>query len=240
MATHAKFLFDTVFGGHDAGAQAPAEPVFRADDVEAARLEAYQRGLIEGRQAALAEASSNAQSNLAQIAQHAEHIAADLSRERERMEAEATGLALAAARCLAPALIAREPHEELIALFRDCIANLTSAPHLVIRVPGGNLAELRQNLEKIAFQAGHDGRIIVLEEDGIGPGDCRIEWADGGIARSSSDLTRAICDIVARRHGPAAILAVEPDLAAAAADMPQPPLETRPGSEAAAIQGDDQ
>jgi flagellar assembly protein FliH len=39
---------------------------------------------------------------------------------------------------------------------------------------------------------------VVLAEPHIAPGDCRIEWADGGINRDSSAADAAIGEAVAR------------------------------------------
>ena len=38
--------------------------------------------------------------------------------------------------------------------------------------------------------AGLDSRLVVLAEPEIAPGDCRIEWADGGIDRDSAAIER--------------------------------------------------
>ena len=41
-------------------------------------------------------------------------------------------------------------------------------------------------------------RLVVLAEPEIAPGDCRIEWADGGIRRESAATEQAIEEAVAR------------------------------------------
>jgi flagellar assembly protein FliH len=37
-----------------------------------------------------------------------------------------------------------------------------------------------------------------MSEDGLAPGDCRIEWADGGVSRDEAATLTVIDDAVAR------------------------------------------
>ena len=39
---------------------------------------------------------------------------------------------------------------------------------------------------------GFDGKIVILAEDGMVDGDCRLEWADGGVERSAAKLSAQI------------------------------------------------
>jgi flagellar assembly protein FliH len=51
----------------------------------------------------------------------------------------------------------------------------------------------------LAERAGFAGRLVVLGEDGIAAGDCRIEWADGGIVRDREKALAAIEAAIERR-----------------------------------------
>jgi flagellar assembly protein FliH len=72
-------------------------------------------------------------------------------------------------------------------------------PHLVIRLRADDAEALRKRLEPIAERAGFSGRIVVLGEDGMAAGDCRIEWADGGIVRDREKAAAAIEAAIDRR-----------------------------------------
>ena len=50
----------------------------------------------------------------------------------------------------------------------------------------------------IARAHGFEGRLVVLGEPGIAVGDCRIEWADGGVNRDNAATDAAIGEAVAR------------------------------------------
>lgn len=203
MAAHAKFLFDTDFEQCRVMAAPPSRAKSElAEQIARARQEGYRDGLTAGRAEATREAEAHSNALLARLAGSAEALAADLETERENLRGEAAHLALAMARALAPALIAREPHGELLALFDECIANLSAAPHLAVRVPETDLAALREKLEETAYRTGYDGRIVVIADDALGEGDCRIEWADGGVARGRARLEASLAEAVARRYGP--------------------------------------
>src|SRR5581483_3529921 len=98
----------------------------------------------------------------------------------------------AVARKLAPTLIAREPFAEIAALASDCFRQLVTAPHIVVRVNDTVYATAKEKLEEIARGCSFEGRLVVLAEADIAMGDCRIEWADGGINRDNTSAEAAI------------------------------------------------
>ena len=56
-------------------------------------------------------------------------------------------------------------------------------------------------LARLTREAGFAGRIVVLGEPDIRPGDARIEWADGGIVIDRAALDRSIDDVIAEALG---------------------------------------
>ena len=52
--------------------------------------------------------------------------------------------------------------------------------------------------KQIAQLHGFEGRLVVLAEPGMALGDCRIEWADGGLARDRAATEAAIGEAVGR------------------------------------------
>jgi flagellar assembly protein FliH len=115
-----------------------------------------------------------------------------------RLETEAVAVAVAVAGKLAPALIAREPFAEVAALASNCFRHLVATPHVVVRVHDSLHTTARQKLEDIVRDCGLASRLVVLAEPEIAPGDCRIEWADGGITRESAATEQAIEEAVTR------------------------------------------
>ena len=194
MSAPVKFLFEDDFAS---GHGAPRATVARAAHEAAlkrAEAEAYQNGLaaaearIEGRAAAACE----------RIAQGVAALAQGLAAIEARLEAESVEVAVAVARKLAPHLIAAEPMAEIAALAAGCFRQLLAAPHVVVRIAEAVYENAHARLEEIARLHGFDGRLVVLAEPGMALGDCRIEWADGGLARDRAATEAAIGEAVGR------------------------------------------
>ena len=61
-----------------------------------------------------------------------------------------------------------------------------ATPHVVVRINDALYAQAQTKLAEIAREIGFDGRLLVLAEPDIAVGDCRIEWADGGMMRDQA------------------------------------------------------
>jgi flagellar assembly protein FliH len=197
LSALAKFLFDTDFGDVK-----EAPPKVATEDHEAAIAAAEQRGYQRGLTAAEAQARTEAERRTAiayeRIGSVLTGIAAEMKAIEGRLEAEAVEVAVAVASKLAPALVAREPLAEIAALATECFNAFLAAPHVVVRVNNELYAATRERLEEIARGRGFEGRLVVLGEAEIALGDCRIEWADGGVVRSQAAVASAVDDLVGR------------------------------------------
>jgi flagellar assembly protein FliH len=189
----AKFMFD-----QDFAAVREAKPAAH----EAAVNEADAIGHARGFAAAMAEARAGAEHSsaaaLERIAAMLEEFKQELAAAEARFETEAVAVAVAIAKKLAPALIEREPVAEIAALVSDCFRHLVAAPHLVVRVSEAQQGSVGQAIEEIARQRGVASHLVVLAEPEIATGDCRIEWADGGVRRDRAATEATIDEAVSR------------------------------------------
>jgi flagellar assembly protein FliH len=197
MTARAKFLFDADFGR----VKAPP-PQITPNEHQAAVAAAEQRGYERGVASAEAQARSEAERRTAaayeRIAGALAGLAVEMRAIEGRLEAEAVEVAVAVASRLSSALIAREPLAEIAALATECFGAVVAAPHAVVRVHNELYPATRERLEQIARARGFEGRLVVLGETDIALGDCRIEWADGGVIRERGAVETAINDLVAR------------------------------------------
>ncbi len=207
MTATAKFMFDVDFGS----APKAVQPTISATQHEAEVAEAEMRGYRNGMNAAEAQARTEAERRLAgafeHIASGLDQLRGSLKAVEDRFEAEAVEVALAVGKKLAATLISREPFAEAAALADNCFRELLAAPHIVVRVNGALYTAAKTKLEEIAQARGFEGRLVVMAEPDIEPGDCRIEWADGGLKRDRAATERAISEAVeryvaSRRGGP--------------------------------------
>jgi flagellar assembly protein FliH len=191
-----KFLFDLDFSAPDAGRERAATPAEIARQVADAEARAYRAGYEAALHEAKVESDRRAASAFEQIGSAIQAIAARMSEVENRMTAEAVEVAVAAARQLAGELVAADPLANIESLVADCFRHLVSTPHLVIRINERLYEAAQPSFEHLAKQSGFQGRLIVLAEPDIEAGDCRIEWADGGVVRERAAIDARIIELV--------------------------------------------
>lgn len=196
MTTPSKFMFDLDFA-----APKVANTIPLADhhtQLTEAESRGYAKGFAAGQQEAEAQTARRLAQVLERVAQTLATIVGGLQAVEMRLEAEAVEVATAVARKLASELVAREPLVEIERLVRDCFRQLSTTPHVVVRVSEDLYPHIVEKLDGIANESGFQGRLVVLAESDIRDGDCRIEWADGGVIRDTARTEAAIAENVGR------------------------------------------
>jgi flagellar assembly protein FliH len=198
MAAPAKFMFDMDFSAPDRMRERPATPAEIAQKIAAAEARAYRDGFDAAQREAKAESDRRSALALEEIGINIKGIAQRFSGIETRMETEAVDVAVAVARKLCSTLIAAEPLGEITALVKDCFSHLVSTPHLVVRINESLYEAAHERIERMAKQSGFEGRLVILAEPEIGTGDCRIEWADGGVVLERAAIETKIDELVGR------------------------------------------
>jgi flagellar assembly protein FliH len=194
VAAKAKFLFDLDLAPGAVSAE-------QAQKLAEAESRGFRDGFAAAEKEAVAAAERRTAAAFEQIGDTLDRIARELAALERRVESEAVELAVAVARKLAPELILREPFTEIAALATDCFKQLAAHPHVVVRVNDALHERAHEQLTEIARRCGFEGRLVVLAEPEITLGDCRIEWADGGVARDQAKTNTAISNAVGRYLG---------------------------------------
>ena len=217
MAKMEKFLFDTEFevGGEDCDKEEVDEvdeapdpntlPRYSEDEIQAALKQVRKESRSDGHAIGLAEARMEAATfaslELVKIGKQIERLAAAEANNINMARYEATRLALSIGRRLANVLIERHPLEFAEEMITETLDHMTEAlreSKITIRV-SPNLAEpLTSHIGTITEKIGFTGQMIILEEQGFGAGDCRVEWANGGAERLMTDIDSWIEDAVGR------------------------------------------
>jgi flagellar assembly protein FliH len=198
MAAPAKFLFDMDFSAPDRMRERPATPAEIAQKVAAAEARAYRDGYDAAQREAKAESDRRSAAALEEIGVNIKSIAQRFSGIETRMETEAVDVAVAVARKLCSTLIAAEPLSEIIGLVKDCFSHLVATPHLVVRINEALYDTAHERIERLAKQSGFEGRLVILAEPEIATGDCKIEWADGGVVLEREAIEAKINELVGR------------------------------------------
>jgi flagellar assembly protein FliH len=198
MAAPAKFLFDMDFSAPDRTRERPATPAEIAQKIASAEARAYRDGFDAAMREAKAESDRRTALALEEIGVGIQAIVAHFSGIAKRMETEAVDVAVAVARKLCSELIAAEPLGEITGLVRDCFSHLVSTPHLVVRINESLYETAHERIDRLAKQSGFEGRLVILAEPEIETGDCKIEWADGGVVLERAAIEAKISELVGR------------------------------------------
>jgi flagellar assembly protein FliH len=195
MKASAKYLFNEDFSGGQKPTISMVEHERRRADAES---QAYRKGFTAGEAKAKTEASEHVATVLGVIADSLDRLHRALTGIEARFESEAIEVAVAVAGKLAPELIAREPMAEISALATECFRHLVATPNVEVRVGADIYDAAKHELEQIARDRGFEGRLFVQSDGTMAGGDCRIEWADGGVVRDRDTIQSTIDDVVAR------------------------------------------
>ncbi len=194
------FKFDTVFdstGGID-------DPLARTrarhseEVLEQARAEAHAEGEAAGREAAFSSLERGVADSLATIVETLATLDGRHRSALEEIRGDAARLAHQLAAKLAPALVRRVPVEEILALVAECLARMPMEPRIVLRVEEALVQQVADRIDEVAERAGFSGTVVLLGEPTLGPGECRVEWPDGGAERDPRALAAEFEDIVER------------------------------------------
>ncbi|MDQ8728138.1 FliH/SctL family protein [Bradyrhizobium sp. LHD-71] len=196
MGAPAKFLFDQDFSSTARGDNANAAELARK--LAEAEARGARAGYAAGQADAAAEIVRRNAAAIESIARTLGAIATRLQTAEARIEIEAVDIAVAVARKLCNELTSREPLAELTALVTDCLRQLVSTPHLVVRINDALYDDARIRIEGLAKQSGFEGRLVILSDPDVANGDCRLEWADGGISSDRNTTETKIAELVGR------------------------------------------
>jgi flagellar assembly protein FliH len=198
MGAPAKFLFDQDFSVPDKARERAASAKEITEQVAAAEARGYRTGFEAAQREAKAESDRRSALALEEIGTGIRTIAGGFSGIEARLETEAVEVAVAVARKLCNELVAGEPLAEVTALVSDCFRHLVSTPHLVVRINDQLYDTARERIEAMAKQNGFQGRLVILAAPEIATGDCRIEWADGGMVLERAAIEAKINELVGR------------------------------------------
>jgi flagellar assembly protein FliH len=185
-----KYLFDCDFRDPGGGAKNLAA-------LQEAEQRGFAQGVAEGRRQGAAEAEAQLAAALRRLADTAGSLLSGLDARQAQMEEEALAFGSALGRKLAGRALAAQPLDAITEAARASFQHLRGVPHLVIRVNEALVEAVESRMQRIARDQGYEGRLVVMGEPDIAPGNGRIEWADGGIVRDQARIEAAVDDALA-------------------------------------------
>lgn len=212
-----RFMFTVDFGDARNLSDRPPEPTFSADELKAARDVSRAEGMDAGRREAMGSIERRSADALEAIARGLAAAAAERAEALGRIERQAIQLCTGLMHKLFPEYQRRHGAQEVESLVRESLRIMVDEPRVVVRLSDANLDALQQRIKGAAAAAGFAGKIVLVGDEAVPPGDCAIEWADGGAERNG-DRVWAEIDAVVRR-----MIETPPEAApAGAAPGPEP------------------
>ncbi|WP_309645087.1 flagellar assembly protein FliH [Phenylobacterium sp.] len=176
-APHPRFGFDTVFDGAGDVAYAPPRPkrLFTLEEVEHARAGAF----AEGEQQALASMAALQAQALSQIAGSVGAALPKLAGVAHDHRLGSAELALACAKAIADAALARFPEAPIRAAMENLAREIEAAPRLMVAAAPELAEGLQAVLEEAAQAIGYAGAIQVRSTPGMAPAAFTLDFGDG-------------------------------------------------------------
>lgn len=215
MAALRKFTFDRVFdrpatpvpdpaapdmleAAPETAPEAPAAPTFSAEEMTAAREEAY----AQGREIGIKEISESLERETRDVLAGVENALRELMWSQSSIETRATEdsvrVALTAIRRLFPSLAQRDPLSEIENVIGQAMAVVQGEASLNIYVNDRLADAVSARIRALAAASGFENRITVQPLASIASGDVRVEWNKGGLARDMATIEKTVEEILKR------------------------------------------
>lgn len=214
MQLSQKFLFDRDFDlekakqkqlEEEAAAQEaeliveqPIEVTYTQEELDLARHEGFQQGLLEGTSKAEENQNKIIIGLLDRVGQKL-HL---LLEQDEMREKQSKTLALQATlhivKTFWPKLQNSFSTQELNDFIAQSLAENSSETRIVLRVNDTELDLVAGMLPRIKELQGFQGKVITLSDDNVMAGDCKIEWADGGAEKLSRHTMQQVEGLIER------------------------------------------
>lgn len=175
-----RFRFDTEFDAAGAATAPVSRPkrLFPAEEVEQIRAAAY----AEGERAALAGVAAQQAAALSQIASACGQALPRLAEVAHEHRVGSAALAIACARAIADAALARFPEAPVLAALESLAREIDGQPRLVVTADPTLAAALQATLDDAARGLGFEGAVVVKADGAFGPHAFILDFGDGQAA----------------------------------------------------------
>ncbi|WP_375176151.1 hypothetical protein [Pseudooceanicola sp.] len=164
--------------------------------VNRARQDAYEDGRMSGRTEASVEAAESVAARAADalvvLAPQLRQILDQADRHQASLEYQLLDYVLTVFRQLAPELMTETALIRTEAEIKKAIRMAMGASYLRIRVPADLAGDLTEGIEQQIEASGFQGRVHIQTDSRMSAGDTRVEWDNGLMEFSLSEL----CDTV--------------------------------------------
>lgn len=170
-------------------------------EFEGAKAESFAEGVRAGK----AEAHEEQLATLLLLMERVGATIQGLSKTTAAKQQQTADVVAQAIKAIAqkalPYYLEQQGFAEIEKLVVDTLHQLKEEPRLVIRVADRHLDDCIKHLNEVAAKAAYEGKLVVLADSSLGPSDCRVEWADGGLERLENNLWASVDQALNHRIG---------------------------------------
>ena len=213
MSPPEKFLFNVSFDEADiaraeaelkAEEEAAAEaervveelPSFSEEEMEAARRDGFDAGKAEG----IREAGDAVETQISDSLNHMRGQFQSLFEAQTKANAalfdDSINIAVAIARKCFPHLNETHAPRLIEDMMRQVLAEIIEEPRALVYVHQDLVEPLNERVSNVAETANFEGQILILEDEKMPLGDCRITWSSGSAERDMASIWQQVDEIV--------------------------------------------
>lgn len=222
---HKKFLFEESFD--DARPMTmeddPNDMVFNKTQLDQATAQAFAEGKAAGIEEAKASFEKRTNDTCEHIASQIQMLLSNYGADIDDITEKSTGMVLFSLRKLVPELFARNAVNHIEGAVRQCFEFALEMPRLTIRIHSDVADEVEKRLLALIGKNGYAGKIVIQGDSSLTPGDCRIEWGNGGLENMPSESWNHIEQLLAASIPPEKVATIPTPT-----DPEPPPLEAAP------------
>jgi flagellar assembly protein FliH len=175
-----------------AEANPSAQPKYTENDLESAKSDAFQRGQQHGQEESKKVIETVLVSLVERTLSAVQVLLANEMHRDEIVTQTALRVAMGSIKKFLPRIIQLHGIEIVEKTLRETLANNPDEMRIVLRVHDSILDLVVKRLPQIKEQEAFAGKIIVIADETVQEGDCKLEWADGGLERMSSGLAQRL------------------------------------------------
>jgi flagellar assembly protein FliH len=179
----------------------PPVPTFSEEELIASREEGFKAGKDEGAREAMEDSSRVLAEILQNVGAQISKLIANQTKTIILSEEAAIEVAMAVTKKLFPSLQEEHSFNEVLGAIKGSFENLLDEPKITVRAAPEYKEDITNEMNTLADDFGFEGKIVVIADENMNPGDCRIEWDSGGAERKVDTIWREIDEIVERNGG---------------------------------------
>jgi len=177
----------------------PPPPIFNETQLKAAERESYKKGFLEG----IEEGKKQRDIEQARLVESLEHLLKnsavifnDYRNTIVRAQQDLPKAALLIARKVADGALEANAQAAVETMALRCVEFMLGEPKLQIVVHESLADSLKKKIAELTVRMPEAGNIVVVGKTEFAVTDCRIEWKDGALTRSTQKIWEDIAQTV--------------------------------------------